>query len=119
MKRHEKQQYKDYQKEWRQSHAGKRRRNISHWNEAKIREPEEKWESFYDNKFYPATNCYICNVEFGETGVHSNGKCLDHHHHSGYIRNIVCRKCNSSCMPMFDMRLSNVLLELHRYHLRY
>ena len=107
------------QKKFRQSDKGIRRRNISHWNEAKIREPEERWESFYENKFVVATNCALCNVEFGDNGHKSNGKCLDHHHHSGYIRNIVCRKCNVSPMVMFDKKMNNVLLELHRaFHLR-
>ena len=106
------------QRKWRQTHNGKRLRNISHWRHAKIREPEEGWIDFYENKFFPATNCALCKIDFGDNGHRSDGKCLDHHHASGYMRNIVCRRCNISCMPMYDKKISCVLLELHRYHFR-
>ena len=114
MNRWETEKEKQYQKAWRQSHAGKRRRNISHWRSYGVREPEEGWVEFYDNTFCNATNCALCNVEFGENGNSSNGKCLDHHHASGYIRNIICRKCNISTMPLYDLKFPAVLLEIHR-----
>jgi len=106
-------------KAYRKSYSGIYNRNKHHWIEAGIVEPEEGWQVFYDTKFYPATNCDICNKTFDNdnniTKNKSNKKCLDHHHSSGHIRNIVCLPCNNKVSKV-DTLLRYVLLDIHRYH---
>ncbi len=115
MERHLTPEFKKYQKKWRQTDSGKKRRNISHWKDAGIRQPLEGWDIFWE-EFKLKKKCEICNVEFNlEKHNTKRGRCLDHHHHSGYIRNVVCRKCNISDMRKFDSNHDKVLFELHRY----
>tara|TARA_R110000823_G_scaffold183915_1_gene316522 strand:+ start:235 stop:624 length:390 start_codon:yes stop_codon:yes gene_type:complete len=109
----------EYIKSYRTSYTGKYNRNKGHWKNSGIVEPEEGWKVFYDTKFYPATNCDICNKTFDNditiTKNKSNKKCLDHHHSSGHIRNIVCMPCNNK-VGKTDGLLRYVLLDIHRYH---
>ena len=103
-------------KAWRQTDRGKFIRNKNHWIASGIREPAESWETYWE-EFKIKTHCDICNIEFDlENGATSKmARCLDHHHHSGYIRNIICRNCNISAMRHFDNKHNMVLFELQRY----
>ena len=103
--------YKEQQRNWRQSDSGKFRRNKSHWSEAGIVEPEIGWRPYWDI-FKETTNCEVCNIVFGSNKDNSV-RCLDHHHGSGHIRNIICRKCNKTRWSI-DGKHKDVLLELHR-----
>lgn len=102
-------------KRWRQTDRGKFIRNRNHWIASEVREPLEGWENYWET-FKTKTHCELCNVEFDlEKGSTSKrGRCLDHHHHSGYIRNVVCRTCNISPIRMFDSKNDKVLFQLHR-----
>jgi hypothetical protein len=65
------------------------------------------------NLWINTTTCNFCNKTF-ESEI---DKCVEHHHSSGYIRGICCRKCNGN-LASVDMKLKDNLLELHRYFLR-
>ena len=103
-------------KAWRQTDKGKFIRNRNHWIAAGVKEPNEGWETYWET-FKDVKRCEVCDVKFDLDGgpSRSNGRCLDHHHASGSIRQIICRKCNTSCVRMFDDRMMFVLLDLHRY----
>mgnify|MGYP003645532172 CR=1 FL=1 len=104
----------EYQKQWRQTDAGKRRRNISHWTGYGVREPLEGWNAFWET-FKLKTHCELCNVKFNlENHNTKQGRCLDHHHHSGYFRNVICRGCNLGHMKKFDSKHDLVLFQLQR-----
>ena len=105
----------DNLKRWRQTDRGKFIRNRNHWVDAGIIEPLEGWENYWET-FKTKTHCELCNVEFDleKGGTSKRGRCLDHHHHSGYIRNVVCRGCNISSMRKFDANHNKLLFELYR-----
>jgi hypothetical protein len=84
---------------------------ISSWKNTGIILNEDTYE-----KFEEATHCESCNVEF-EKNKGNKRKCLDHHHASGHVRNIICSKCNLK-KGVVDRLHKNVLLELHRYFIR-
>ena len=71
-------------------------------------------QDYYDiyDRFYSTTKCESCNVKLEGKG--SQKKCVDHHHLSGEIRNIICCKCNGE-RNKIDNKYNFVLLELHRY----
>ena len=103
-------------KRWRQTDKGKFIRNRNHWIESGIVEPLEGWESFWE-VFKKKIHCELCNIEFDleNGGTSKKGRCLDHHHHSGAIRNVICRSCNISPMRKFDANHDRMLFEIQRY----
>jgi hypothetical protein len=48
----------------------------------------ELWEA--------TTNCDLCDVLLTRSNNRAARKCLDHCHHTGIFRNIVCQRCNTS-----------------------
>ena len=103
-------------KRWRQTDKGKFIRNRNHWISYGIKEPLEGWEQYWE-EFKKITHCELCNVKFNleAGGTSKQGRCLDHHHHSGTIRNVICRNCNITTMRKFDSNHDKVLFELQRY----
>jgi len=101
---------------WRQTDRGKFIRNRNHWKEYGVTEPLEGWEEYWEI-FKKKTHCELCNVKFDldNGGTSKSGRCLDHHHHSGSIRNVICRGCNISVMRKFDANHDRMLFELQRY----
>ena len=106
---------KAVQRRYRQTDKGKFIRNKNHWVAENIIEPPEGWKDFYNNTFVPATHCELCNCLFDPDNDYMSQRCLEHDHHSGYIRSICCRKCNSGPMKTFDSHRVYLMLELHRY----
>jgi len=70
---------------------------------------EEIWR-LYENTH----TCESCNKRL-VTGRGVNGKCVDHHHATGYFRHIICNDCNNF-RKKYDKLTLSLLLEIHRYH---
>lgn len=107
---------KEHAKEFRQTDKGKFIRNKNHWIGYGVTEPLEGWEEYWEI-FKKKTHCELCNVKFDleAGGTSKQARCLDHHHHSGAIRNVICRFCNMSPMRNFDSKHDRMLFELQRY----
>lgn len=132
LKEHKKKKYqenkvkeKEKQKRYRESEKGKKIKQqynnsckgikisrISNWKKHGIK--SSNFDLVYER--YINTNyCEVCNIELitGRDNK-SNTRCLDHHHASGEIRNIVCKRCNCNRQKI-DLKFMYVLQELHRY----
>jgi len=73
----------------------------------------------YENiwRLYENTNiCESCQIIM-VNGRGKDGKCVDHHHSSGYFRHIICGSCNNY-RAKHDRLMLSLLLEIHRYHFR-
>ncbi len=83
---------------------------INGWRRAGIKIFEGTFE-YYEN----TTHCESCGCELlvGK-GTGKNKKQLDHCHHSGYGRHIICQSCNCWRRGR-DARMDKVHLELYRY----
>ena len=69
---------------------------------------EEIW------RLYETTHkCESCNKDL-TTGRGKDGKCVDHHHATGYFRHIICNSCNNFRAKQDRLHLS-LLLDIHRY----
>ena len=88
-------------KDWRKTKSGviKARRQVG----MIIPDEDLFWESYQTN------NCEICDISFS-----IKRKCVDHCHHTGYVRFIVCNKCNCN-LGTIDNNKMKLHLELYRY----
>ena len=69
---------------------------------------EEIW------RLYETTHkCESCNKDM-INGRGKDGKCVDHHHATGYFRHIICNSCNNFRAKQDRLHLS-LLLDIHRY----
>jgi len=64
----------------------------------------------YENIKY----CELCDTILNKEHKTNKRICLDHHHHSGYVRYICCQKCNGG-LSKVDRYKDVLHLELYRY----
>jgi hypothetical protein len=106
----------DYQNKAKKRAEEYRRNNktyrIKSWKKQNIKCND--WNKLYD-EYNNTKYCYCCNVKFIDNSLGKCCKCLDHHHLSGEIRNIICKSCNNSISKV-DNNMLKVLLDIHRYH---
>ena len=68
---------------------------IRNWKHRGIKlKDNEDWDSIY--LFYiTCENCELCDRKLTDGNpTTSTTRCLDHDHETGFIRNIICHKCN-------------------------
>ena len=76
--------------EYNQTEAGIKSSRIRNWKRSgMILRDYQTWDSVY-TKYLDCTNCEQCNKVFQTT----LDRQLDHCHTTGFIRNIVCCRCN-------------------------
>ena len=88
-----------------------RARFITRWKSAGIKCVD--WDYVVD-KYMSIENCETCDCILNRDCKTNKRICLDHCHKTGYVRNIVCHKCNMT-FGKIDSIKNKVLLELHRY----
>ncbi len=73
---------------------GKKSKTIANWKATlppyKLQE-DETWEEIYIH-YEEALECNSCQIPFND--VKGKKKCLDHNHDTGFIRAILCSRCN-------------------------
>ena len=75
----------------RQTEVYKKSHRIKNWKRLGIiLRNDQTWDSIY-TKYLDCENCEQCNKVF----KNSMDRQLDHCHTTGFIRNIVCRSCNT------------------------
>ena len=88
-----KQEKSEYYKIHNQKPEVKKARKINEWKRRGL--ISENYDEIYD-KWFNATNCEICNVNFEMSSLTTRKtKCMDHCHTTGQFRNIICHPCNT------------------------
>ena len=66
-------------------------------------------ESYKDIYYHVMSinNCNLCNIKFNDKN-YSEKRCMDHCHVTGYFRNVLCHRCNST----IDSRIPHLWISL-------
>ena len=81
---------KEHLEEYRQTEAGKKSTRIGKWKHRGVTlQFHQDWDSVYKS-YIECEYCDECEVKF----KNSKNRHLDHCHETGYIRNIICCRCN-------------------------
>ena len=104
-----KEDYKKYQKEWRDKNKKARKdyadkyydnnkekwtrkiASIQNWKTRGVL--SDDYEKLFDY-YLSVNNCDNCGIELCDGIYGNNKKCLDHCHNTGCFRNILCHSCN-------------------------
>ena len=95
---------KEHQKKYHQSKKYKE----YDWKRRGIRLVEGDYERYMET-----SNCDCCGVELILGNKSKARKIIDHDHHSGYVRNIICNTCNIK-RRVIDTLKMRLHLELYR-----
>ena len=83
---------KEYNKEYSQTEAGIKSHRIARWKHRGVTlQFHQDWDSIY-RTYIECEYCDECEIKF----KNSLNRHLDHCHETGYIRNIICNRCNQS-----------------------
>ena len=86
-----KEKLKQKNKEYSQTEAGIKSMRIKNWKRIGVTlQFHQDWDSIY-RTYIECEYCDECEIKF----KNSKDRQLDHCHETGYIRNIVCNRCNS------------------------
>ena len=85
------QKNKEYFQLYHKTEEGVKRNRINNWKQIGV-DPSYDFDVIYDIYIH-TSKCDLCNVNLTD-GKGLQGRCLDHNHKTGEIRNIVCMKCN-------------------------
>jgi hypothetical protein len=70
---------------------------ITNWKASNMKPlPTETWDDIY-NVYQTTPECMGC----GKTFDKKTKKCLDHDHNNGYIRGVICHRCNHYTVDVF------------------
>ena len=86
-----KDQIKIIKQKYRQTENGKKNKKISDWKLSGLKEYGYTYEEVYEY-YLSVNNCEVCKVKLN-TNIKTQ-KCMDHCHHTGCFRWILCQSCN-------------------------
>jgi hypothetical protein len=82
---------RESRRRYKQTPKGQKADKIGKWkSDLKIKlRPDEDWDSVYLT-WLLTENCMFCDKDITDKKF----KCLDHNHETGFIRGVICKKCN-------------------------
>ena len=78
-------------KKYNKTHNRLKSNRIAKWKSNGLKINDNDLDKLYE-RYINSNECELCGVTYTDT----NKRCLDHDHHTGLFRNVVCHKCNSS-----------------------